>query len=184
MKLVSLLATGLLLVSAASATTIQLATNPISSQPVTNGDASVKTWVDQTIVAYNALPGTDLPAAGAQIIKVNQNDVYAFGPTFNGTQTSITLNLSSFVGGYLVLGWGGSTYPNNTDGTTEYLYYISDSIGASAATFTNAPSANGGLSAIHVFAGAPSVPDAGSSVALLGAGLLALAAVRRKFGRA
>lgn len=184
MKLTPLLATGLLLVSAASATTIQLATNPISTQPVTNGDANVKIWVDQTITAYNALPLPDLPAAGPQTIKVNQGDVYAFGPTFNGTQQTITLNLSSFVGGYIVLGWGGSTFPNNRDGTTEYLYYISDSIGASAATFTNAPQASGGLSAIHVFGGAPSVPDAGSSVALLGLGLLGLVAVSRKFRRA
>jgi hypothetical protein len=182
----TLCAAGLLaLCSTAQAVAIHIAyTSAIPTQGVNNGDATLAAWATASIATYNAANNPDLPALPATGFTVLQGGSGPSGFTFGANVESITLGLP--VNSYLILSWGGSNL-NVGNGNAENLYFINST---GSYTFQNEPNASGGLSSLHFYGNpgdvpipgtpTPGVPDGGSTIALLGSGLVALALIRRK----
>ena len=170
--------------SSVHAVAIHLAyTAAIPTQADNNGAGSLATWASQSIATYN-LTNTDLPALPASGFTVTQGGSGPPGFTFGDNVESITLGVPANT--YLILSFGGSNL-NVGNGNAENLYFI-DTTGFY--TFLNEPNASGGLSSIHFYGNPsavpipggpvpPSVPDGGSTLALLGGALVGLAALRR-----
>lgn len=151
-------------------------TNQIPTQPGDNGLQTIEDWAKASVVTYNTLNNPDLPAVPDALPSViTPGDANPFGPVFDGTFKSITLDLTGYTG-YLVMSWGGSQLDVG-NGTAEFLYYVS---GEGSVLFTNnSPLAKGGLSSIHYW-GTTSVPDGGTTAVLLGLALVGLSFVARR----
>jgi hypothetical protein len=154
-----------------------VANSGISVGPANQGDATVYHWL------LTQIPTGYPTAVGAT-------------PLTTGATTSLA-NLSAYVGDYLVVHWGTGQAGNkffgpNTD--FEQVFYIGaggdSSITLDTPTFTGTVTrgktttskslAVGGLSGWRIYGGT-SVPDAASTAALLGLGLLSMEAFRRQF---
>src|SRR5699024_7970843 len=140
----------------------------------------------QSIATYNANNNPDLPSLHATGYWVAPGGSCPTGFTFASNVEKITLGLSAH--SYLILSFGGSNL-NVGNGNAESLYFITST---GCYDFTNEPNASGGLSSIHFYGNPnelptpgsnPRVPDGGSSLAMLGAGLIAMAGVRRALKR-
>lgn len=171
----------------AKALPIQVAYDPVLTQPSNNGIGTLTTWATNAIATYNAnsYAGAPLPDLGAFAFQIlptgdaNSSTIPAGWPTSfpASTTMSITLPLGGY--NYLILSWGGSQIPQDR-GTADFLYYIGGTSGN--VTFNRPDLAGGGLSGVTVFGGStpPSVPDGGSSALLLGAGLVGVGLLRRR----
>jgi hypothetical protein len=176
-----------LAVPAAKAVPLQIAYGPVNTQPGNNGIGTLTTWAQSAIDAYNTggYTGSPLPALGAfqfQILPTGQTNTGTIPPGWPtgyapSTTSSLTLPLGGF--NYIVLSWGGSNIPGD-NGTADYLYYIGGTSGNF--TFSRPDLAGGGLSGVTVWGPTtpPRVPDGGTTIALLGFGLLACVIFQHK----
>lgn len=147
-----------------------------------SGEGSVETWLANLVLDYNnsnPVLDPDLPAPGNQLFGVNQGDPAPAGfPTFGDDVTSISIPTGAF--DYVVFHWGGQ-------GGGNYEAFYIGSIGGAPSNpevfDTTVTTRGGGLSwyrLYHYTPNDPRIPDSGTSLALLGAGLLGLAAFRRQ----
>lgn len=133
------------------------------------GDATVLNWLTSDVAAFNALTSATLPKP----LSISGQTGLAGGTGGN----SITLDVTGF--DYLFFHWGGQL------GGWAQAFYVGASTGSF--TFDNTaigvnPSV-GGLSFYSFFGPTPhrqTVPDAGSTVLLLGAALSGLGVVVRR----
>jgi hypothetical protein len=138
------------------------------TQPANAGDGTVADWLDSLI------PGGDQIGSGAALL-VNKNDVAPSGyPSFGDGVNPITLPLGVY--DYLVLHWGGS------GGGVFYAYDISAFAPGESYTFAPEDGRNNGLSFYRFYnpSTTTTVPDAGSTLVLFGAGLATLGAFARR----
>jgi hypothetical protein len=151
---------------------------PIYVGSITDGipsnEANEAGWVSQLItlapnatnVASNNPAGEDLDRSSAPITWP------ITAVTFSKKEAEATLDLTPLVTGYsFILAKYGASAPG---GQQSLVYYVNGHIGEFTLPVTQ------GLSHVTYFGGGTSVPDAGASIALLGLGLLVLAAIRRK----
>ena len=153
------------LTMAVSATPVLLNTTPLpGTQASSQGDAVVAAWL-------NSLAGTSFTGSD---VSVNNNNTGAptgypnFGPNTN----PITLPVGDY--DYLVLHWGGS------GGGVDYAYDLTACADGSTFTFAPLDGRNNGLSSYRFYGPNGSVPDTGSTLALLGLGVCLIGAAKRR----
>lgn len=139
------------------------------------GDSNVGNQINLTITSYNTLFATALPTYGVGALP----DYKADNSTFGTDKLSIDLALGGY--NYIFLHWGGpdlDTYYKNPQ-----LYYI----GADTGTYkfvapwnTEPPKDKQYGLSFYSFYSPINVPDNGSTVALLGLGLVGMSVVARK----
>ncbi len=152
-------------------------------QPGDSGKATIEAWISGLVTTYNGANNPDLPAPGSEVFRVNTDDPAPSGyptyPTFPADTLAITIPTGDF--DYVGLHWGGP------HGGVYQAFYIGSIGGVPPATITfDAPSKNG-LSWYDVFDPTKppgTVPDGGSACMLLGAGLVGLAGMARRIGKA
>lgn len=154
------------------------------------GDGNVGTQVGLAITAYNlANPSATLPTSGigsTPNIKVNTGDVAPSPyPSFGANTLSISIPAGSY--NYIFLHWGGP----NEDASyfNPQLFYIGGETGnltfnAPVNTAANGGTGRYGLSFYSLYSPTTSVPDGGSTIALLGSALVGVGALRRKLLKA
>lgn len=165
------------LLAAANTQAIQITINNGSgAQPGSSGAATIASWLQTDVTAYNVANNPDLPTpVGAEQFRVNQGDATAPTgyPTFGANVLSITLPTAGY--DYIALHWGGS------GGGVYQSFYVGSIGGATPATITFQAPGRNGLSWYDTFHPTTNtnVPDGGASAALLGLGLTGVAFARR-----
>ena len=157
-----------LLLGATTAFALPIDLNPTNSVPDNAGSATVTTWLNGLITTYNGANNPDLPSPAT--LSFDSNDDPAMPGYPPNTGTSIAMPMGTYE--YLVLKWGGGFQPGSFG-----AYYI----GGMTGTWTfNSPN-NKDLSGYRLYDATtpPSVPDGGTGVMLLGAGLGLLGLIRR-----
>lgn len=150
------------------------------------GLGSLATWAQNSIGSFNSHGhgGSWLPNLGNfsfQIPSSGGNTPSGWS-TSSGHHGTMSLTLPTACD-YIVIKWGGS----NAHGATDCLYYIGGACGTF--TFDRPTGTHGGLPDIFVYGcnpspspcdPPPSVPDGGTTMTLLGVGMVGVAMLRRK----
>lgn len=181
-KLLSL--TGLALLSAGIVTDAKAVPTLITTLDLAAfppyGDGTVQTEINDAITAWNAAYDPDLPTTG---IGATPN-FKATNADFGSNLLSINLTLGDY--NYVFLHWGGpdvdASYAN------PQLYYIGADSGVTtfSAPWNTAPDPDKqyGLSFYSFYSPrGTGVPDGGATLALLGAGMLGVVALRRRLSK-
>ncbi len=158
--------------SASAVSVTQLYPNPPgvstwTTDPANAGDSTVGTWLYNVANAAGSPYNVGIASIGSSPdLKVNQGDTAPAGfPSFGANVLNLTLPVSGYE--YLVLHWGGQG-----GGVWQAFYLDTNPVGSSFA-FT-APGQNGLSSYAYYSPSGDSVPDGGSTLALLGAALSGL----------
>jgi len=158
-----------------------------AGQPANGGAGTILQWAKDAVsgkpTSYNTLVNPDLPLVSASAFRNNQGDnnnpPY---PVFGNNVTSLDIPVGDFE--YIALHWGGGgqkdQYPNYE------FWYIGDPMGATEFTAMNKD--QHGLSWYELFNPitkpnpnpGPGVPDSGTTLALFGASIILIAALRRR----
>ena len=145
-----------------------------AAQPGNSGQGTIEAWLSTLVTGYNAANNPDLPAPGLELFRQNSGAASPGLPSGFPTFGNDTLSIA-IPGGYEYIGlhWGGQG-----GGTYEAFY-----VGGTANVF-NAPGKNG-LSWYDGFLRTPgtSVPDSGSTLALLAVAGALMVSLRRKLSR-
>jgi len=143
----------------------------VPGNPPNQGVSTVQAWLQDLVNAYNAINDPDLPAVApnpAVDVWMTQRDV-----------TSLVISVSGYT--YLTVHWGGPQKASGNDHSQAwYLGGNLDSFTLTAPVFVNrkGEAKQYGLSGYRLW-NPVRVPDGGSTLALLGVGLLALAGYAR-----
>ena len=158
----------ILLPTAAQALPIRLDTTPyispdtsIPGNPSNQGQGTVRDWLQDLVNAYNAANNPDLPDVDSQPAfeyEEKQKDV-----------RSLEISVAGYT--YLTVHWGGKKKTDHTQ-----AWYL----GGTLDTFELVSPTGKGLSGYRLWNEVPRVPDGGSTLALLGLGLLGLLAWSRR----
>ena len=154
---------------------------PIAEKTTSQGVSQLEAWA-QTEVGLQSNPS--LPAVGGDIFDSPSN------PSGSG------LDLSGYIGDYLVAHWGNGDanklFDPNPKGGYDQIFYISGTGNSSLSLLlpelsgidkkgNTATDDVGGLSFYRIYAGGQQVPDGGSTLAMFGFALVGIDFIRRKF---
>ena len=156
---------------------------PIAEKTTSQGAPQLLAWAQTEVGLQN---NSSLPAVGSDI----------FDSASNPSNTG--LNLSAYVGDYLVAHWGNGDaqklFDPNPKGGFDQIFYITANGDTSLSLLLpelsgidkkgNAETYDvGGLSFYRIYAGDAHVPDSGSTAAMFGFALVGLNFIRRKLNR-